>query len=98
MKGSQSAGNLLVKIYENGNGVQIILEINISDMPALGIDTEHTEYTRIAVNEYEAYLFLASRDISFNVLTWATETAVFKLTSSIDIYDLIQIAEKITKK
>lgn len=93
----QSAGNIQIKIYANSNGEQIIFEYSILDVPVIGVDTENTEYTRIIVNGYEAFLFSTTIESGFNVLTWATESAVFKLTSSIESDELVKVAEGVIK-
>lgn len=86
-------------IYENSEGVKLYFCIaQMGDAFSMSVDNEHSTYQHIKINGYDAHLFTATSPDERSYLLWDDGTYHFNLTSSIQVAELIRMAESVSKK
>jgi len=83
-------------ILKNADEVEIFVSKNKASSVSIGIDNEYTKRSEIVINEREAFLYTATIEGNMNALLFILEPYVILITSSIDVEEIIRIANNIT--
>jgi len=84
--------------YANEKNEKITIFKSFADSSSLTADNERNNLSIITINGNEAYLFISNDEDENNVLIWKNENVAFQIISTIDINNIIKIAENILKK
>jgi len=92
---SNSTGNTSIFIYSNDIGELVIIRQHPADYLALGVDTDIREFSIVNMGGQSAYLFQTSDSQYETVLVWNINNNVFDITSTLEIEQILKIAENL---
>jgi len=80
--------------YENSNKENIVILLSFAENSNVSTDNERIDLTEITINNHKGYLFM--RDDN-NTLIYIYDDVLFEIVSSINMNEIIHIAENISK-
>lgn len=87
-----SASYKYIDLHENDIFIQYF---PATDEYSVSVDNEHSDYFTITLNRIEAHLFKSNTEGHRNYLLWEQEGYAFSIISSLDVEEIIKIAENI---
>jgi len=95
LQNSSENENMKALFFSDESGQQIVFQQTLAESSILDVDNENKHYRIVNINGMDVYLFESTSKGDDNILIWQEDDIAFELISSININQLIEIAENV---